>query len=145
MSKGAHDINEVTNGTAVVHIRNLDLASCLTAVGVALRKDPPYTHVRLANGEDQFTFNFESRDSDGQFTTMELAEAFRQDMRFIDENPVHPFTFAMCALKNQRNLKRWMKNSTPYVGFKWRGGAVLYVIKGSRKHKNAIAKGLTQI
>lgn len=139
------DVNEVKDGTAVVHVRNLDLAVCLLSVGVPLRKDPPYTHLRLKNGEDQWTFNFDTTDSDGQFNTSDLIAAFKEDMKFIDENPVHPFTFAMCALKNLDSFKRHMLQSVPYVGFRAQGGATLFVKEGSKKYRNCKAKGMVQI
>ena len=138
-------INEVTNGTAVVHVRNLDLAICLLSVGVALRKDPPYTHLKLRNGEHQWTFNFEPQDVDKQWKTMDLVVAFSKDMEWIEKNPLHPFTFAMCALKNRDRLKTWMAKSTPFVAFKATGGATLYVMEGSKKHRNAVAKGMVQL
>jgi hypothetical protein len=148
MSEGSNTpqgVNEITDGTAVIHIRNLDLAICLLSVGVALRKDPPYTHHKLKNGAHQWTFNFEPKDSDGQFLTMDLVEAFKQDMKFIEENPVHPMTFAMCALKNRELFKKHMSKSVPYVSFRAQGGATLFVKEGSRKHRNAVAKGMVQV
>ena len=131
-----NDVNEVTNGVAVVHVRNLDLAVCLLSVGVSLRKDPPYTHVKLKSGDINWTFNFNPEDDDGQFKTMDLIAGFKEDMKFIEENKVHPFTFAMCALKNLASFKRHMSKDIPYVAFKAQGTAVLYVKEGSKKHRN---------
>jgi hypothetical protein len=146
MSEGKPSpVNKVTNGTAVVHVRNLDLAVCLLSVGVALREDPPYTHHKLKNGEHQWTFNFEPQDSDKQWKTMDFVAAFNEDMKFINANPLHPFTFAMCALKNKQQLRAWMSRSTPYVSFKAPGGATLFVLEGSKKHRNAVAKGMVQV
>lgn len=144
MSNGK-DINQMVNGSAVIHVRNLDLAACLLSVGVALRKDPPYTHLKLENGEHQWTFNFEPKDMDGKLNTMTMVAAFKEDLKFIEDNPLHPFTFAMCALKNRQQLKQWAVKSTPFVSFKASGGAVLYVLEGSKKHRNAVAKGMIQV
>lgn len=139
------DLNEVQQGTAVIHVRNLDLAVCLLSVGVLLRKDPPYTHLKLRNGEHQWVFNFNPTDSDGQFKTMDLVKSFSEDMKFISEKPNHPLTFAMCAVKNRASFKEHMAKDVPFVAFKGRGPAILYVKEGSKKHKNCIAKGMTQV
>jgi len=144
MSEGKKDINEVHNGTSVIHVRNLDLAVCLLSVGVLLRKDPPYVHHKLSNGEHQWTFNFEPFDSDNQFRTMELVDAYKADAKFVKENPVHPMTFAMCAVKNLSSFKIHMAKSVPFVSFRVQGGATLYVLEGSKKHRNCVDKGMVQ-
>lgn len=142
MSEGQ---NKISDGTAVIRVTNLDLAICLQSVGVDLRKDPPYTHVRLKNGEDKWVFNFNPKDRDGVYNTVDLVNAFREDAKWVQENPRHPFTFALCALRNKEIFMRHMKKSVPYVAFKAPSGATLYVVEGSRKHKNALAKGMIQI
>lgn len=144
MSEGQKD-NQLVNGSAVIHVRNLDLAVCLLSIGVPLRSDPPYTHHKLANGEHQWTFNFEPNDVDGKITTMDMVAAFKQDAKWIEENPLHPMTFAMCALKNREIFKKHMSKSTPYVSFRAQGGATLFVMEDSRKHRNCIAKGMVQV
>lgn len=136
---------EFTQGTEIIHVRNLDLAVCLVSVGVSLRKDPPYTHVRLKNGEDQWIFNFYPRSRDKVYNTLDLCAAFAQDMKWITENPQHPFTFAMVAVKNLDIFKGHMSRDVPYVAFSASGGrATLYVQEGSRKHQRCLAKGMVQ-
>jgi len=138
----AGDFNQ---GTEIVHVRNLELAVCLVSVGVPLRKDPPYTHVRLSNGEDKWTFNFHPRSSDKTYNTIDLCSAFSQDMKWIAQNPQHPFTFAMVAVKNLDIFKAHMVRHVPYVAFSASGGAAtLYVRENSRKHERCVAKGMVQ-
>ncbi len=136
----------IEKGTYIHHVRNLELAVCLFSVGVPLRSDPPYTHVRLADGTDQTTYHFEERDREGQFRTADLIKAFSQDMAWIEKHAVHPFTFAMCAVKNLALFKEHQTRSTPFVGFKApNGDAILYVKEHSRKYRNCIAKGMIQV
>ena len=137
-------VNQIGEGTVVHQIKNLDLAIALISIGVPMRKDPPYTAVRMTDDTIDWTFNFEAQDSDGQFTTAELVDAFRQDMKFIEENPVHPMTFVMCALKNRHSFLDHMARARPYVPFKYDGGATMYVVEGSKKHQNMIAHGYEQ-
>ncbi len=136
----------MTKGTSIYHVRNLELAVCLFSIGVPLRKDPPYTHVSLKNGEDHWTFHFESCDKQRQLKTQELIKAFTEDMAFIEKNPLHPMTFAMCALKNLESFKQHVLHDIPYVGYKAPGGtATLWVKKGSKKEANCLAKKMIRV
>jgi hypothetical protein len=138
--------SKIERGSYIHHVRNLELAACLVSVGIKLRKDPPYTHVKLTDGTDQWTFHFEERDTEGHLKTAEMIKAFSQDMEWIEKHPVHPMTFAMCAIKNLASFKEHMLRSVGFVGFKAPNGeATLYVKDGSRKHKNCIAKGMIQV
>ena len=139
------DINEINQGSQIIHVKNIDLAACLLAVGVLLRKDPPYIHREWADGKEEVIFNFEAQTSDGMWATADLVKYFKEDMKFIQENPEHPFAFAMCAIKNGYSFRDHFKTHKPYVGFKLSGGQIMYVIKDSKKYKNCVRKGLTQI
>lgn len=135
----------VTQGSRIIHVRNLDLAVCLLSVGIPLRKDPPYTYYKNKDGFKQITFNFEDSDPDKQLNTLTLVQAFSEDMKWTEENPVHPFTFAMWAVKNLYSFKDHFKKDTPYVCFKAGGDTRMWVKEGSKKHKMCKLKGMTQI
>jgi hypothetical protein len=110
-----------------------------------LRKDPPYTFVRTKDGHDKWTFNFEPKDSDGVLDTMDMVQAFTEDAKFIQENPQHPFTYAMVALKNRDSFQAHMNRAVPFVAFRSSGGATLYVLEGGKKHKKCALKGMVQL
>lgn len=77
--------------------------------------------------------------------TQELIKAFSEDMKWIHQNPEHPFTFAMCAVKNMDWLKSNMVRSVPIVSYKSpSGSAVLFIKEGGKKEKNCIKKGMVR-
>ena len=148
MSKGS-SVNQseqpstsLEKGSVVYQVQNVDLACCLLSLGVPLREDPPYTHAEMADGRKILVWNFQNQNVEGDLATADLVKAFSQDMKFVDENPDHPFTFAMCALKNRQKLMDHIKDSTPWVAFKGRGRGLLLVKKGSKKEARCIAKGM---
>jgi hypothetical protein len=80
--------------------------------------------------------------------TAELIKAWGQDLDFIKANPLHPFTFAMCAIRNYQQILEHLKNDTPFVQFKGHqdGREVHLLVKeGSPKHEAAKRKGLQQV
>ena len=136
---------ESISGARVIPVKNLELAVCLVSVGVPLRKDPPYTHFKLANGQEEWTFMFEESTSDGVFATVDLIKAFSEDMKWVEEHPEHPFTFAMAAVKNLNTFKAHISRSVPYVAFQaQQGKATLYVKEGGRKYERCLQKGMIQ-
>jgi len=50
----------------------------------------------------------------------------------------------MCAVKNLSSFKIHMAKSVPFVSFRVQGGATLYVLEGSKKHRNCVDKGMVQ-
>jgi hypothetical protein len=138
--------SDITKGTMIFHVKNLDLAVCLISIGIPLRKDPPYTHIRLLDGTSDWTFHFESCDAQKQLKTSDMIKAFKADMEWIAKNPIHPMTFAMCSVKNRESFLSHMARDVPFVGYKSPGGtAVLYVKEGSQKQANCEAKGMKRV
>jgi len=138
----------IDSGTEVVHVRDKKLAACLLAVGIRLRKDPPYVYTRTKNGKEAVIFNFLPQDDEGELRTAEMIKAWNQDVKFIEENPFHPFTFAMCALRNYRDIIDHLQRDTPYLAFSTqRKGepATLLVKPGSKRHKAALQRGYKQL
>jgi len=134
-------------GTEVIFVGDKRLAAALIAVGVHLRKDPPYVQVIRPDGSTQTIFHFLPLDSDGVLNTTELIKAWGQDLDFIQANPLHPFTFAMCALRNYQSILEHLQNDVPWVQFEGMkdGKKVnLLVKKGSRKEEAARKRGLRQ-
>jgi len=139
---------ELGKGVAIVQVRDKRLAACLIAVGIRLRKDPPYVQVRLANGEYNTTFNFLPADDAGVLKTLDMIKAWGQDLSFIAANPMHPFTFAMCAIRNYQDVLDHLRNDTPYVAFRTKVDgkrATILVKENSRKHKAATDRGLRRM
>lgn len=141
--------DSIESGTQIIHVRDYKLAAAMMAVGIPLRRDPPFTHVEKKDGTRIITYNFFPATEEGDITASECVEAWKRDLDFIQENPEHPFTFAMCAIKNVDSFYEHKEQHTPYVGFKVRhkeiGDAVLLVKKGSRKHQAAIKRKLKQL
>lgn len=137
--------SELTQGTVIYQVQNLDLACCLLSVGIPLRTDPPYVHAEMKDGREILVWNFREQNPEGDMKTQDLIAAFSQDMKWIDEHPDHPFTFAMCALKNRAKLLEHIQSSTPWVAFKGRGRGMLLVKKGSNKEARCVTKGMTRI
>ncbi len=138
----SEDIDSI-RGSSYIPVANLDLAVCLLSVGIPLYTHKTHNHVRLKDGREKWVFNFQVSDKDGTLDTQELIKAFSEDMKWIEENPEHPFTFAMCAIKNMDWMKANMVRSVPIVAYKSAGGsAVLFVMEGSKKDKNCIKKGM---
>ena len=146
------DESPIEQGTSIVIVRDDLLASAMIAVGIPLRKDPPYTHVRLANGAEQWSYNFHGVDRQGHITAKECIEGWQQDVKWTAANPMHPFAFAMQAVKNYARLREHKVTSRPFhiyaISDEDSGGditAKLFVIAGSEKEKIALAKGYVRI
>lgn len=134
------DGTDITNGTQIVQVKDKRLAAALIAVGIPLRKDPPYIQVRKKDGKRITIFHFEPYDPAREFKTTELIKAWSQDLEWIENNTLHPFTFAMVALRNYQDVLEHLKNDTPYVAFEgYKNGrkAVTLVKEGSKKHAAA--------
>lgn len=101
--------SEITNDTHVIFLRNTQLAAALVAVGIPLRKDPPYTY-RIEKKQRIIFWHFESQDSTGMFQTLELVKAWKKDLQWMAENPMHPFAFAMASQKVFRILNEEAMN-----------------------------------
>lgn len=131
--------------SSFIRVANLELAVCLLSVGVPLYKHKSHNHVRLKDGKEKWLFNFQECSEDGSMNTQELIKAFSEDMKWIHQNPEHPFTFAMCAVKNMDWLKANMVRSVPIVSYKSpSGSAVLFIKEGGKKEKNCIKKGMVR-
>ena len=138
----------IQEGTEIVHVTDKKLAACLLAVGIRLRKDPPYLMVERADGTKKVTFNFLPRDDEGELTTAAMIRAWKQDMKFIEANPYHPFTFAMCAIRNYRDILEHLSKDTPFHAFKAsrKGKPATFLAKpGSDRYKAAMQRGWKRI
>ena len=138
----------VGKGTAVVQVADKTLAACLLAVGIRLRKDPPYLSVRKSDGKVTTVFNFLPSCDEGKLKTTEMIAAWKKDLQFIKDFPMHPFTFAMCAIRNYQDILEHVSHDTPFVAFKARSNgkpATLLVKEGSKKHEAAVKRGLVRI
>lgn len=134
--------------TAIYQVKDKRLAACLLAVGIRLRKDPPYLQVKTPDGAILTTFNFLPSCDEGLLKTGDLIKAWSRDLDFIKENPLHPFTFAMCAIRNYQDILEHLRNDVPYVAFSVVAEgkrATLLVKEGSRKHKAAEQRGMKRI
>ena len=144
------ETDKIESGTQIIHVRDRMLAAAMLAIGIPLRKDPPFEHVKKKDGTEIITYNFFPSTEDGDVTAGECIEAWKRDLDWIKENPQHPFTFAMCAVKNLISFDEHAATNVPKVGFKtkhpaFKGDAILLVKEGSKKHKAAIKRGLKQL
>jgi len=145
------DRDKLKAGDTVVHVRDTKLAAALIAVGIPLRHDPPYTHIERADGQEVWTFCFYPSDQDGEVTTAECIDAWHRDLDFIAEYPLHPFSFAMAAVKNLDRLHHHMHevDPEPQVAFRvpTEGGksGTMLLKKNSKKYKAAVRRGFKQL
>ena len=141
--------DQIKEGSSIIFVKDRELAAALIAVGIPPRKDPGYTHVKRADGSEQWTFHFYHATEDGQITTYECIEGWKGDIAWIQANPMHPFAFAMAAIKNLNKLRDLAKQDIPFVAFRVAGSeggtATLLVKEGGKKHQAAIKKGLKQV
>lgn len=138
--------NFIENGTHIVHVRNTQLAACLVAVGIHLRKDPPYTIREEPSGEQITTWNFEPESPDGIFKTRELVRAWTLEPKWSEENPTHPFTFAMHAIKNYKQMVDHIITQRPRVAYASDTGKHnIWCMKGSKREQACIDMGLRRI
>jgi hypothetical protein len=146
MSEPQEPKNKVVSGTIIIHVRNTQLAACLISIGVALRNDPPYTVKELPNGERVTTWNFEPKSRDGIHLTQELIKAWVHEPKWSEEHPTHPFTFALHALKNYRQMVEHIHSQKPWVAYLSETGVhTIWVIKGSEREQTCIDLGLERI
>jgi hypothetical protein len=153
MAMAQHQPRDLSQGDVVWTVKNRDLASALLAVGINLVRNTvagervrPFMHRKMANGTTELCYFFEAQDDDGVLVTGALIKAFSEDMKFIEANPKHPFTIAMCAVKNANSFADHARNDTPYVGFKSpRGKSILWVKEGSKKEARCRQKGMIQV
>ena len=148
------ETDEVTAGTQIIHVRNTQLAAALLSVGVPLRRDPPYRRVRKANGAEIVTYNFFPCSPDGSISAVECIKAWHKDLDFIKANPQHPFTFAMCAVKNLHDFNEHhrVKDPEPFIAFRLPAEesplgvtSILTVKEHSKKAAAARARGYKQL
>ena len=143
----------IEKGTAITHVRNTLLASGLLAMGIPLRNDPPFTHVKSKSGKEIFTYNFFPSSTDGRYHTMELIAWWKRDLDFIAEEErkeakdpeyvIHPWARLITALKNYQEMLEGQAIDIPLIPFSYMssGGPMqLLVQEGSRKHKAALAR-----
>lgn len=136
----------IKQGDSIVMVRDTLLAAAMVAVGVPLRDDPPYTHERLTNGRDVWTFLFRPSSDDGSITAKECIEAWQGDLNWIKAHTQHPFAFAMIAVKNLISFREFQRDHKPFHGYIIPSegdepDSILMVKAGSNKEKLAIQKG----
>tara|TARA_R110000803_G_scaffold39351_1_gene84938 strand:- start:315 stop:782 length:468 start_codon:yes stop_codon:yes gene_type:complete len=140
----------ISAGDTVVSIRNTQLACAMLAVGIPLRQDPPYSHIKRADGTDIWTFNFFPTDQQGEVTAHECIDAWSKDLDFMTEFPLHPFSFAMAAVKNMASFHEHMTEIDPLAQIPYtvpaeNGQATLLVKEGTAKHKAAERRGFRKL
>jgi len=138
---------KLQKGSSFFVVKDIDLACCLISIGIKLRVDPPVSNIKLPNGSRNLTFYFCSQSDDGAFLTEEMARAYYQDAKFIQDNPDHPMSYAIATVKNKVALKNALDKSIPCLAYRksQSSGAVIYVQEGSKKHQNCVAKGMVHV
>jgi hypothetical protein len=137
-------------GDTVVLVQDTQLAAAMIAVGIPLRQDPPYTHIERADGRDIWTYCFYPTDQEGEISAADCIAAWKRDLEFMKEFPLHPFSFAMAAVKNMTRLHHQQTevDPNPQIAFRVpsdKGIATLLVVKNSKKHQAALRRGYKQL
>lgn len=135
----------IKQGDSIVYVRNTQLAAALYTIGIPLRKDPPYTKSKRVDDSLMTTWHFHPKDSEGLYDTVELMEAWKDDVEFIRNNPTHPFTYTMLSIKNYKQFVDHVHRQKPWVSYKFKNGKkTMWVIEGSEKEQGCIEKGMTR-
>ena len=127
-------------GESVCYTDDMELAAALTALDIQPLPDAPYFY-SLRNGVERTIWNFPERNSTGEFLTVDLIKAF-YDEEWFKQNPWHPFTMAVHAVKNFRTYESWIEEDIPYASFDVGGGKLLHTKLGSPDYVKAIESGL---
>jgi hypothetical protein len=134
--------NDIEDQTVIHQVTDVDLALCLLAVGVPLRKDPPFTATRLANGKVSWVFNFLSKTRDGKTPIGELIKAYTEADKYIAENPNDLFTGALCVVKNRAAISAIASRVKPWLAYRSPAGkSEMLCIEGSKRQMNLERKG----
>lgn len=144
--------DKIGPGTEVVQVRDRVLSAAMLAVGIHLRRDPPYVYVKsMQSGKVTRTYNHFPKTQNGDITASDCIKAYKQDLDFLRDNPKHPFAFALAACKNLIDymVHEQEKDPIPRVCFEFvdeQGqSAVLLVKEGSKKYQAALDRGLTPL
>ena len=145
--------DQIEKGTAITHVRNTLLAAGLIAMGIPLRDDPPFTHVKDKKGNEVFTYNFFPCTPDGRYHTMDLIVKWKKDLDFIAEEErkeemdpdyvIHPWARVVTALKNYQELLEGQRINIPFIPFEYmskQGPMVTLVQEGGKKYKAAMRR-----
>jgi hypothetical protein len=139
--------SDIQKGTILTYVKDINLACCLITLGIKLRSDPPIIHFRRPDGTDDITFSFMDSSPDGEFVTKDMITAYRNDTKFIQQNPEHPMSYMIAVVKNIASVKNSLARSIPYLAFKANknSGVTIYVQEGTKKHQNCVAKGMVHV
>lgn len=150
--------SEFQKGTAICHVRNTLLAAGLLSMGIPLRDDPAFTHIKNKAGREIFTYNFHPGDPLGRFNTSQLIGWWRRDLDFIASEErkesadpsyvIHPWARVLTALQNYKELLEGQAVNIPWIPFGYmssQGPMQLLVKEGTRKHQAALKRGLTPL
>ena len=136
---------EVENGSTVVYVTDDHLAAALVAVGVPFQR-PAIIRRKAANGKEITQWMFSDKNVAGDLQTKSLIKEWNRWERFISVNPSHPFTFAICAVKNLPRIQEIKRDAKPYVSFRHPNGThILHVSEGSKRHTEYVLQGLKQL
>ena len=92
-----------------------NLAACIMAVGVPLC---PGDEISFVTGDAQLVeFNFLPRSEEG-ITFEQCIDAWNRGAEFIQENPHHAMSYAMCTIGNRRHLDQYLRKAKPKVYIK---------------------------
>ena len=132
--------------STVIQVRDELFASALSSIGVPFA-DPerPFTTVEYGDGTRVTTWVFKDCTADGLMKVMPLLVAQKDPALWIENNPEHPLTFALCGAMNAKRFHEAAITMQPLVGFKMRNGNVLYLYRDSRKAKHLLANGVKPI
>lgn len=132
--------------TTVIEVRDTTFANALYSAGVPFL-DPkhPFTLIAFADGSRCPAWRFRHKTTDNRYKTEELCVAQKDPVKWIAANPDHPFSYALTAAMNAVKFAEAEQNKRALVGFKIKGGRIMYVFENSRKCAKLRAMGATQI
>jgi hypothetical protein len=114
------------------------IAAALRSVGVIPAQIPFLK--REMHGKRFTTYYFTASNPEGDMQTEKLIVASNDPYKWVEENPEHPFSFALVAILNYEKQAEAVATSRALVAFDMGGGKTLYIFEGSRRHAKMIER-----
>lgn len=127
-------------GDSATYTQDKELAAALITVGIPLLKGEGIVSKRTKGIVHTF-WSFESSNPDGDLLTADLVKYYGEEGWF-EENPHHPFTIAVHAIWNLKQLDVWEEEQVPFEVFDLGNDRLLHCRVGSEDHQECLEQGL---
>ena len=114
------------------------IAAALRSVGIIPAQIPFLK--KAMHGKVFVTYYFKGSNPERDMLTEKLIAASNDPYKWVEDNPEHPFSFALIAVLNYEKQAEAVATSRALVAFDMGGGKTLYIFEGSRRHAKMMEK-----